>query len=334
MALAYLEKEIEPQAVRDEITSIIKILRRRENFSRIEPHAIIFEMIRKLDEIIVQLQQTVSVLRNFLDGNTYIEKFASFMESDQEVNTLLEEVQESIEIAESCILKMRQVRINLENEYLLLILLILGGIRIPQMEDFDLPVQMPNTVQDSLEGGNTTGPITERRFSVMTLLISSIANHFAGIRMHRNLLETAVTAFTIITYPLVNEVSQFWAYRKVEYDKILSYKREFDKCIVKAELNRLRRYLEEIITNTHQEECKVIKQCLGQIWDSVEDTKQKNPNKSEIDIIKEMSEMPVCSGLVSPIATKIGCTIQEAWNFVLQQTSSGHDPPALCQIST
>ena len=318
-------KELESQILHKEILDIIQNLSRENtNFSDLGYDKTFFEIHKKLNQMIVALQKISSILETkYADEKNYWGKIMDYAASSNHelAKQILKEVQECTKIAESCISMICRIQDYLRKVYIILIQLRLEGIRMPQIDDCVSPVEMSisNIIKHSIEENNTTS--TTHVYLVQTL-IHVLANQSAKTKKYQTFLDSTDPAFTKFSL-LVRTAYRFFEYPKGTYDKISDFERQFTECGVRKNLEMLSNYIEEAMTSSQSDEIVAIKQCLGQVWNSVESSEQQSPNKSRIDIIKEMSEMSFCSGLVRPITTKIGCTIQEAWGFVIRLSSSG-----------
>ena len=202
------------------------------------------------------------------------------------------------------------------------------------MEDFGPQVQISisNIVRHSIEGGNTAHPVEVVTKKILVPLIFALANQFAEANRYLVFLDATVSFITRVSSSLVKSTCQLLIYRQDSYDKIFEFKRQFTELCVKKHLERLRGYLDQAITNSQSGDTIIvaaIRQSLCQVEESVKNSKKQDTNKSEIDIVKDMSETPNCSGLVQPITTNMGCSLEQAWSIVIHLFSSQRRNPAL-----
>ena len=64
-----------------------------------------------------------------------------------------------------------------------------------------------------------------------------------------------------------------------------------------------------------------LEQTFRQVRESVKSSKEKYPGKNELEIVKQMSENPLCSGLVQPLVASLKCSQYLAWAMILEQFS-------------
>ena len=90
----------------------------------------------------------------------------------------------------------------------------------------------------------------------------------------------------------------------------------------KKKVERINDLINKSLAETKDKESKkraVFEQTFKQIQESIKTFKVKYPGKNEWDIAKEMSENPLCSGLVQPLATSLKCSQPLAWALIMEE---------------
>ena len=286
-----------------------RIDRTQTAFSDLEIHQSILKFQGGIIEAIDQLDK--------ISGNIKATaRYWKIPETSSEVQELLKEIDFYKKTLDSYTIKLTKIKRSSENLYLLLKRIY--GVQIPQMSDFRFPPEIPLTqvVITSILEPNTS----ERTGSMVELIVKEFGNHlakcdsyekqfilYAGCKIANIALKIGAALFE--KYKSKNEAKQ----------KISEVKLEFIKCELKMKLERINGSLERAISESEGSLKMATEQSLKQVKESIESRQQSNPHKSEMVIVKELRDSPLCAGLILPLKSALNCSPELAWELILEQ---------------
>ena len=289
-------------------------------------------IVSKIHDMLLKLEEILIKLRDFLNVPmmpSFLEKY--LLSSQINPNEILNEIDNIRTTLESFLPKLSYLQTASDSTFALLVQMSIEGIEIPSFEDFistQTEFSPVNILLSSMANSQETNtPNQILMHELVMLLVQNIAKHSAWCRKFESPLISVGCFVLQLHSALFEEWKKFMEERKEAHNQIAALKQNLDESQIRPRLSRIERYISQATEISQSSEMKL----ANKIWESYLSVKQsilscrmQNTNANDIDIIKELMGLPHCSGLVHPIVSLLGCSVENGWRIILDIFSQIH----------
>ena len=321
-----LDEEVVHSAIRDVLQQILASHNHHhDQIANLQSNSEMRAIITKIHDMLIKLDQISIKLREFLNVSlipSLVEKY--FYSSQVDPNEILNEIESLRTTLESFLPKLSNLQTASNNTFALLVQMSLEGIEIPSLEDFISaqtefsPTNLLFSSMANPQEANTTNRNLVNELIIW--LVQTLGRRSAWCRHFEGPLVTVGCLVTQLHISMFEEYKKLIEERKDAYDKIASLKLRLDESQLRLYLSRIEGYISQATDNTPSFEMRL----SSKIWESyllvkesISSCRMQYPDASVIEVIKKLTELPHCAGLVHPIVSLLGCSVENGWRIIL-----------------
>ena len=329
-----LDEEAVQSAIRDVLQ---RILNSRDHINEIQnvnlqSNPEMVTIIAKIHDMLVKLDQIAFKLREFLNVQlipSLIEKY--LYSSPINPNMILNEIENLKATLESFLPKLSDLQTASNSTFFLLVQMSIEGIEIPSFEEFisaQTDFSLSNIMLSSMTNSQDTNSTNTKLVNELVMrLVHAFGKHYAWCKHFEVPLTSVGCLVTQLHLSFFEEYKKYFEEKKDAYDKIATLTQKLDESQIRVHLSRIERYISQAADNNQGFAMKL----SNKIWESYCLVKQsimscrtQYPNANALDIIQELMQLPQCAGLVHPIVSLLGCSLENGWRIILDIFSQIH----------
>ncbi|KAI6650677.1 hypothetical protein LOD99_7728 [Oopsacas minuta] len=319
-----IDESLVQAAIQDVVTQIRAFRNRsHEDGEQITMQSNFNELLEKIHDILTKLDQLSSKIQDFSKSTIFHSTLRNYLSSDHPNPTeILNEIERYKTSLEVFLNNLSSIHNSSNNIFITLVQMAIEGLEIPTIEEFSLPkVSLPTLFLRSAIDATQSTPQDNNTCKIVKCLIHSLGENLAWVNQFEQPLNFLCEVARKISISFFKESMKLSKKEEDACGKIANMKREMDKLGIKERIERLDLYMSSAIRDNPS----INVQLSLKIWtsfllvnESVNSCKAQHPDANDIDIVNELIQNPQCAGLVQPIVSLLGCSLEEGWKIILE----------------